>query len=32
MNKLREEFGHQQMKLDEYDALKVEYDDMQGMQ
>ena len=31
MNKLREEFGHQQMKLDEYEALKVEYDDMQGM-
>ena len=31
LSKLKEEFGHQQMKIDEYDALKVEYEQLHGI-
>ena len=30
LSKLKEEFGHQQLKIDEYESLKVEYDELHG--
>lgn len=30
LEKLKQEFGHQQLKLDEYDALKDEMKSMEG--